>query len=136
LFYLFHLFYLGRVDTLPPSNDHIQLAERIQSLQWIFACDDHVGALACFNGAQRVAQTGDFGVALGGGAQGEDRSDIAEFAEIVQLAPHVVVGDKGTAGVRPQAHRDAGGQTGFGTVDNSIKDDFPVITAHFVTVAD
>lgn len=60
---------------------------------------------------------------------------IAEFEEIVQLPPHVIVGDKGTGGVRDQTHRDACGQADLGTVDAPLKDDLFVVAPHLVTAA-
>lgn len=67
LLYLGHLFHFGNVKTVAPCDNHVQLTKGIQPLKRISAGDDHVSTFARLNGAQRIAQTGNFGVALGGG---------------------------------------------------------------------
>ena len=68
--------------------------------------------------------------------EGEGVRDAAELVEIIDLPPHIVVGDIGAAGVGAQAHGNAPGQAGLGAVDDAVHDELSVILLRFRRAGD
>ena len=109
-----------------PGHYHGGAAQGAQVFQRVAGGHQKVGTEAGGQGAGHAAQAGNAGIALGGGVQGKGPGNTAVLVEIIDLPPHIIVGDEGAAGVGAKAHRDAVFQTGFGAGDDAVEDDAAV----------
>ncbi len=116
-----HFFDFGIVNGPTVGHNHGKTAKGGQVLQRIGAADNEISALARFNAAGDLVQTGNPGIAQGCGVQGKGRGYAAVFVEVVHFPPHIVVGDIGAACVGTQANGNAVGKTGLGAVQNAAE---------------
>ena len=118
------------------EDDHFEVPEDLDVVEGVLFADDHVGALAGLDGAGDVIDVDEFRVPFRGGIEGELVGDADVLREVVELAPHAVVVDEGTAGVGAEADGDVVREALFRAVDDAVHDDFTVDAGVVAGVAD